>query len=117
MMAASAAMGAGSGFLAALAQGFRPFGIVTENRVVAHAFAANETDWTEEVMSVWTAPRWRGRGLASAVVATAAADILNRGKTAIYVAAMTNLASQRVATKVGFQRAYDTPTFRCARYR
>ncbi len=115
MMAASAAMGAGRGFLAGLAQGFRPFGVIVEDRVVAHAFAANETDWTEEVMSVWTAPRWRGRGLAPAVVAVAAADILRRGKTAIYVAAITNRASQRVAVKVGFQRSYDTASYRVLR--
>lgn len=115
IMEASAAMGGGRGFLVALAQGFRPFGIIIENRVVAHAFAANVTDWTEEVMSVWTAPRWRGQGLATTVVATAAADILSRGKTAIYVAAVTNLASQRVAIKTGFQRAYDTTTYRVQR--
>ena len=66
-------------------------------------------------MSVWTAPRRRGQGLATAVVATAAADILSRGKTAIYVAAVTNRASQRVAVKVGFQRAYDTTTYQVGR--
>jgi predicted GNAT family acetyltransferase len=95
-----------------LAQGYRPFGIIADNRVIAHAVAANETAWTEEVMSVWTAPRRRGQGLATAVVAAAAADILGRGKTATYVAAVANRASQRVATKVGFQRAYDITTFR-----
>lgn len=115
VMEASATMGGGRGFLVALAQGFRPFGIIVENRVVAHAFAANATDWTEEVMSVWTAPRRRGQGLATAVVATAAADILRREKIAIYVAAVTNLASQRVAIKTGFQRAYDTTTYRVRR--
>lgn len=112
LMAASAAMGAGMGFLASLAHGFRPFGIILGDRIVAHACAANGTDWTEEVMSVWTAPRQRGQGLATAVVAATAADILSRGKTAIYVAAVTNHASQRVAVKVGFQQAYDTTTYR-----
>lgn len=112
LMAASAAMGAGMGFLASLARGFRPFGIVLEDRIVAHACAANGTEWTEEVMSVWTAPRRRGQGLATAVVAATAADILSRGKTAMYVAAVTNRASRRVAVKVGFQEAYDTTTYR-----
>ena len=73
------------------------------------------TDWTEEVMSVWTAPRRRGQGLATAVVAAAAADILSRGKTAIYVAAVTNRASQRVAIKVGFQPVYDITTYHVGR--
>jgi GNAT superfamily N-acetyltransferase len=115
LMAASAAMGAGMGFLASLAYGFRPFGVIFGDRIVAHACAASGTDWTEEVMSVWTAPRQRGQGLATAVVAATAADILSRGKTAIYVAAVTNRASQRVAVKVGFQPAYDTTTYRVLR--
>ncbi|MGI8689751.1 MAG: GNAT family N-acetyltransferase [Thermomicrobiales bacterium] len=111
-VAASAAMMSGPSLLDMIGQGFRPFGIFTKDRLIAHAIAANTTDWTEEVMSVWTAPRLRGQGLATAVVATTAADILSRGKTAIYVAAVTNRASQRVATNVGFQPSYDITTYR-----
>lgn len=107
LMDRGATMMGGAGLRDGLAQGYRPFGIIADNRVIAHAVAANETEWTEEVMSVWTAPRRRGQGLATAVVAATAADILGRGKTAIYVAAVANRASQRVATKVGFQPAYD----------
>ncbi|HEY8291920.1 MAG TPA: GNAT family N-acetyltransferase [Thermomicrobiales bacterium] len=114
LVAASAAMMGVTAFLDGLEQGFRPFGIIANDRLIAHAIAANTTDWTEEVMSVWTAPRRRGQGLATAVVATAAADILSRGKTAIYVAAVTNRASQRVAVKVGFQATYDIATYRVA---
>jgi ribosomal protein S18 acetylase RimI-like enzyme len=112
LVAASAAMMGVTAFLDGLEQGFRPFGIVANDRLIAHAIAANTTDWTEEVMSVWTARRRRGQGLATAVVATAAADILSHGKTALYVAAVTNRASQRVAVKVGFQPAYDIATYR-----
>jgi GNAT superfamily N-acetyltransferase len=112
IVAASAAMMDVTAFLDGFEQGFRPFGIVANDRLIAHAIAANTMDWTEEVMSVWTAPRRRGQGLATAVVATAAADILSHGKTAIYVAAVTNRASQRVAVKVGFQPAYDIATYR-----
>jgi len=112
LMDKSATMMGGKGLLDGLAQGYRPFGIIVDNWVVAHAVAANTTDWTEEVMSVWTAPRQRGRGLATVIVAAVANDILNHGKTAIYVAAVTNRASQRVAVKVGFQPAYDTTTYR-----
>ena len=112
VVAASAAMMSAAVFLDELEQGYRPFGILTDNRLIAHAIAANTTDWTEEVMSVWTAPRRRGQGLATAVVTTATADILSRGKIAIYVAAVTNRASQRVAIKVGFQPSYDTTTYR-----
>ncbi len=112
IVAASAAMMGPIALLDGLRQGFRPFGIVAKNRLIAHAIAANTTDWTEEVMSVWAAPRQRGQGLATAVVTTAAADILSRGKIAIYVAAVTNRASQRVAIKVGFQPSYETTTYR-----
>lgn len=111
LMDAGATMMGGRGLRDGLARGYRPFGVVVDNRVVAHAVAANGTDWTEEVMSVWTAPRRRGQGLATAVVAATAADILSRGKTAIYVAAATNRASRRVAVKVGFQPVYDITTY------
>lgn len=111
-VAASAAMMSATTLLDGLARGFRPFGIFTRDRLIAHAIAANGTDWTEEVMSVWTAPRQRGRGLATAVVATVAADILSRGMTAIYVAAVSNRASQRVAIKVGFRPSYETTSYR-----
>ncbi|MDQ2785710.1 MAG: GNAT family N-acetyltransferase [Chloroflexota bacterium] len=112
IVAASAAMMSATSLLDMIGQGFRPFGIFTRDRLIAHAIAANTTDWTEEVMSVWTAPRRRGQGLATAVVATAAADILSRGKTAIYVASVTNRASQRVASKVGFRPSYNITTYR-----
>lgn len=112
IVAASAAMMSATAFLDGLGQGYRPFGLLADDRLIAHAIAANATDWTEEVMSVWTAPRRRGQGLATAVVATVAADILSRGKTAIYVAAVTNQASQRVAVKVGFLPAYEITAYR-----
>jgi ribosomal protein S18 acetylase RimI-like enzyme len=112
MMAASATLWGRLGLVDALRAGFRPFGVVRGARVVACAMAANVTEWTEEVMSVWTAPRHRGQGLATAVVAATAADIIARGKTATYVAAITNHASQRVAEKIGFQRAYEIAAYR-----
>jgi ribosomal protein S18 acetylase RimI-like enzyme len=112
MMAASATLWGRTGLVDALRAGFRPFGIVRGDRVVACAMAANVTDWTEEVMSVWTAPRYRNEGLATAVVAATATDIIARGKSAIYVAAVTNRASQRVAEKVGFRSAYEIAAYR-----
>ncbi len=115
MMAASATLWGRTGLVDAVRAGFRPFGIVREGRVVACAMAANVTAWTEEVMSVWTAPRHRGKVLATAVVAATAADIIARGKIATYVAAVSNHASQRVAEKVGFRRAYDIATYRIHR--
>jgi ribosomal protein S18 acetylase RimI-like enzyme len=115
MMAASATLWGRMGLIDALRAGFRPFGIVHGARVIACAMAANVTDWTEEVMSVWTAPRHRNEGFATAVVAATAADIIARGRIATYVASVTNGASQRVAEKVGFQRAYDIVAYRVQR--
>lgn len=115
MMATSATLWGRTSLADTLRAGFRPFGIARGDRIVACAMAANVTDWTEEVMSVWTAPRHRKQGLATAVVAATAADIIIRGKTAIYVAAVTNRASQRVAEKVDFRRAYDIAAYRIRR--
>jgi GNAT superfamily N-acetyltransferase len=114
-MAASATLWGRTGLVDALRAGFRPFGIVRGERVIACAMAANVTAWTEEVMSVWTAPRHRTQGLGTAVVAATAADIIARGKIAIYVAAVTNRASLRVAEKVGFRRAYEIAAYRIRR--
>lgn len=115
LMDRGATIGGGAPFRDALARGFRPFGVVIGDRVVAHAFAANVTDWTEEVMSVWTAPRWRGQGLATAVVAATAADIIARDKVAIYVAAVANHASRRVAEKARFRQEYEIASYRIGR--
>lgn len=115
LMAASATLWGVMGLPDALRAGLRPFGIVRGARVLACALAASGTEWTEEVMSVWTAPRHRGRGLATAVVAATAADIIGRGKTALYVAAVTNHASRRVAAKVGFQPRAAIAAYRVAR--
>jgi len=99
------------GFADALRHGYRPFGIVRGERVLARAMAAYATGHTEEVSAVWAAPTWRGKGLATAVTATVAADILTRVPLATYTVRPFNLASQRVAAKVGFVLDHRTNTY------
>ena len=111
LVAASATQFGVMGLPDTLARGFRPFGVIAGNRLIAHAIAASTTEWTEEVMSVWTAAHHRGRGLATQIVATVTADILAHGRTAIYVASVTNRASQRVAEKVGFRFSHEMTAY------
>jgi len=103
------------GFADALKRGYRPFGIVREGRVVARAMAAYATGYTEEVSAVWTAPAWRGKGLATAVAATVAADIRTRVPLAVYTVRPDNLASRRIAEKVGFALDHQTNTYRVSK--
>lgn len=111
IVAASATPWGSAGFADALRDGYRPFGVVRDGRLVARAMAAYATGHTEEVAAVWTAHRWRGRGLATAVVAATAADILTRVPLATYAVRPDNLASRRVAEKVGFALAHRTATY------
>ena len=111
LIAASATPWGDEGFTDALENGYRVFGVEQGGRLVARAMAAYNTGFTEEVAAVWTAHRWRGRGLATAVVATVAADILARVPLATYAVRPDNLASLRVAAKAGFTLAHHTATF------
>lgn len=111
VVAASATPWGRDGFEADLAEGFRPLGIIEGQRLIARAMASFETRWSEEVTSVWTAPRHRGRGLATAVVAAVATDILTRRPLATYAARSDNAASLRVAEKAGFRRSHESVTY------
>jgi GNAT superfamily N-acetyltransferase len=85
-----------------LRRGWRMFGIVRDGALLCHALAAYPLADTEEVSAVFTAPAARRRGLAAAVVAATAADILRRGRRPIYVTTRSNRASRRVAEGLGF---------------
>lgn len=115
LVAASATPWGDAGFAETLRDGYRVFGVVQGGRLVARAMAAYGTGYTEEVAAVWTAHRWRGRGLATAVVATVAADILARVPLATYGVRPDNLASLRVAEKAGFALAHRADTYALVR--
>ncbi|HWQ16108.1 MAG TPA: GNAT family N-acetyltransferase [Roseiflexaceae bacterium] len=91
-----------------LRRGWRVFGAVRGGALLAHALAAYPLADTEEVSAVFTAPRARRQGLASAVAAAAIADITGRGRRAIYVTRKTNIASRRVAERLGMALMFET---------
>jgi predicted GNAT family acetyltransferase len=81
---------------------------VYESLLLCHALAAYPIGDTEEVAAVYTASGARRQGFASAVVAATIADILMRGKRAVYACKKTNVASQRVAEGLGMQPLLET---------
>jgi len=91
-----------------LRRGWHIFGAVERGQLLSHALAAYPIGDTEEVAAVYTAPQARGRGLASAVVAATAADIVSRGLRAVYATTRANVASQQVATSVGLKPLFET---------
>ncbi len=78
-------------------RGWRVYGAVYELMLLCHALAAYPIGDTEEVAAVYTAPGARRQGFASAVVAATIADIVGRGRRAVYACKKSNVASQRVA--------------------
>jgi hypothetical protein len=91
-----------------LRRGWRVFGAVRGGALLAHALAAYPLGDTEEISAVFTAPRARRRGLASAVAAAALADICGRERRAVYVTSKANLASRRVAERMGMGLMFET---------
>jgi GNAT superfamily N-acetyltransferase len=90
----------------AVPEWLRPFGgrvllVREDGRYVAGLGIKRHDDLGQEV-AVATEEAWRGRGLAKALVARAAADILCRGGVPIYLHGRANVASARVAESAGF---------------
>lgn len=94
-----------------LKRGWRVFGAVEGDALIGHALAAYPVGAFEEVAAVFTTPSRRRKGIASAVVAAAAADILARGRRATYVCRKTNTASRHVAESLGFALLLETWEF------
>ena len=93
------------GWQEARAEGFQYCAVIEQGKIQAMAavWRYSETAW--EVASVSTRPEARGRGYSPAVVSFVTAAILGAGKRATCSAGSDNLAMQRVAERVGFQRA------------
>ncbi|MBT8226266.1 MAG: GNAT family N-acetyltransferase [Dactylosporangium sp.] len=75
------------------------------NRVVFKAELAIVTRHTAQVQGVWTAPEWRGRGIATAGTAAVVRDALRRvaPTVSLYVNAH-NVAARRVYDRCGFRQ-------------
>ena len=78
--------------------------IVQEGQAVAVAAAGSRTALTEEARGVWVLDRLRRQGYGRAVVASATADIMSRGRLPVYGTSADNVASQRLAESVGYAR-------------
>lgn len=84
----------------------RPFGgrvlVVREDGKYVAGLGIKRHDRLGQEVAVATEEAWRGRGLARALVATAAAAILRAGGVPIYLHGRGNAASARVAEAAGF---------------
>jgi GNAT superfamily N-acetyltransferase len=91
-----------------LRQGWRVFGVIQHNILLAHALAAYPIGDSDEIAAVFTAARVRRRGIGAAVVATVIEDSRRRGRRAFYVAYRTNLASCGLAERMGLAHIAQT---------
>lgn len=82
--------------------------VMADGQIAALAFAARLTAVGAE-LGLATAPAFRGRGLAAAATAAWSAHPALGKRTLFYSTAQANLASQRVAAKLGL--AFIGPTF------
>jgi predicted GNAT family acetyltransferase len=85
---------------------------IVTRAVVSIAFASARTAGHADV-GVATLESWRGRGLATAAASLVAARIQAEGQAPVWSAGEGNLASLRVAEKIGFveigRRTYVIP--------
>jgi predicted GNAT family acetyltransferase len=90
--------------IAELVKGKRAYARFVGDRVVFKAELAIVTKRTTQVQGVWVDPEYRGRGLASAAMATVVRDALRRvaPTVSLYVNDY-NTAARHVYTRCGFQ--------------
>jgi GNAT superfamily N-acetyltransferase len=84
-----------------LKRGGQVVGVVKDEVLVAHAAFGLPIGSVEEISHVYTAPAWRGQGLAQAMTLTAMRAISARGRRALYRSRTGNMASCRVAERCG----------------
>ena len=77
-------------------------GAVCEGQLVARTSLTVSSETHADIGS-HTLVGWRDRGYASAALSLVAAEVQERGLTPVWSTGETNLASQRVAHKVGFR--------------
>ena len=92
------------GWQEAREEGFQYCAVIEHGQLQAIAAVWRYSEAAWEVASVYTRPEARRRGYAQAVVTFVTSAILGAGKRATCSAGSDNLAMQRVAESVGFQR-------------
>lgn len=85
-------------------QGYQYCGIVVDGALVciAAVWRFQETKWM--LAAVMTKPELRRHGYAKAVCSFITAHILDSGRIAVATTALTNVAMQRTAESIGYQR-------------
>jgi GNAT superfamily N-acetyltransferase len=94
--------GAGFGSAGALLSEGIAAGAIVDGRLVAIAHTSAFTDRHADI-GVSTLAPWRGRGLATAAASLVAARVRAGGHTPVWSTGEDNLASRRVAEKLGFR--------------
>ena len=77
-------------------------GAIIDGRLVATAFSSAISERYREI-GVVTEPAYRGQGLAQATAALLAAGVQARGRGVVWSTSEENLASRRVAARLGFR--------------
>ncbi len=115
MEAATAAMGMTGwrfGSAAAQIEGGYAAGAVVDGRLVAVGFTASRSPRYGEV-GIHTLAAYRGRGYAAAAAALVAQDLHRAGLTVVWSTSTENIASRRIAAKLGLvevsRRVYLNP--------
>jgi len=93
-----------NGWYQARLQGFQYCAVIEHGQIRALAAVWRYSDTAWEVASVYTQPEARRQGYAKAVVSFVTAYILEMSKRATCNTSRDNIAMQRVAESVGFQR-------------
>lgn len=88
-----------------LVHAHRAYARIVNGRVIFKAELAVVTRHTAQIQGVWTAPEWRGRGLARAGIAAVVLDALRRvaPTVSLYVNDY-NVPARRVYERCGFQQ-------------
>jgi hypothetical protein len=86
----------------ALAEGIVAAGII-DGRVVSTAICYAQTPLHGDI-AVNTSAAYRGQGLAAAAAGIVATELIHTGKRPVWSTRQDNLASQRVAVKLGFRQ-------------
>ena len=91
--------------VADLVRGRRTYARFVDGRVIFKAELAAVTRHTAQVQGVWTAPEWRGRGIATRALAAVVRDALRRvaPTVSLYVNDY-NHAARRVYARCGFRQ-------------
>lgn len=97
--------------VADLVRSGRTYARISDGKVIFKAELAIVTRHTAQVQGVWTAPEWRGQGIATMAMSAVVRDVLLRvaPTVSLYVNEY-NVAARRVYTRCGFHQVGSLAT-------